>query len=691
MADGAVPKRLEDLDGNTVHNFQTPWQAWFRAGTVRGNTGARSTVTTPRVGAFGPAYAGRTLASSVIVVEYWVPPGASHEGYLSTLEGEYDLFNEELWLVMEEDGTEKRTRVVAEGIAPSDKMGGNRRGHFLGTLTRLGADWQSSASPTVTADTWTTTPDTTAVNNAGKATSRYHTITLTPTAGKPATAGQRFVWYVTPLWKKPWGIVNWPMDVASGGFPHATEVTATRSLASGLDIQVYERGIRKSRWLSGANTNGIKVWANVNMRPARSWEYSGTGTLSAGATSMTVKDDLDTMPATPFVAIWDEGGTNEVVYVTGYDRVARTLTIARGKRGTTASTHASGTKLWWVSNPIDIVYGYTSAPTTFADYVRSDQKPMFSLSASTNALHDWTEYQETEEAADTQRRLPRTGGWRSVDYITRSESDKFINYIPRTGANLTTDADPATALGLAYRHDGAFTGHPLQTAWEFTAPVGITDLELTYDLNVYRPTTYPYSGSHAREAEATVATIDRDGNDTVEATYQNTTGSPTTGTADTLTFATPVYAIQLRIKPWERHEFGGISPQEPDDGRGVRFYNLSVAYDPDIVPSFMLAGAKADIYQFGTPDVPATLADARPSSRKNTLQLRGVYVPLNTALTIDCEAGTVLDADGFGWQHVVAGQYPLLPTGTNSLTWTETGLGGGASITVSVSHRNAWL
>jgi len=677
--------RVEDLDGNTVHDFTSPWSAIIRGGSIRGNTAMRSTPTIQQSGGRGPAYGGRSLAERKVVVEYWVPVDASHESRLQDLEGDYSHYQEQLYLIVDEDGTEIRARCTLDKIAPSDKQSFNRRGHFLGLITVLDSVWESTALRTADSDTFDSGDSTLSVTNNGNVQSESAEYTLTATAQKAAADGQRWALYITPVWRNPWAMVGWPTDITDGGINHSTLISGSGSQADGDDIEVYENGRRVSRWLDGPNTTSLEVWINANLQPARYWTHRGSGTIASGATSLEVEESLDNLPALPFYAVLD-GSTQEAVLVTAADKATRTLTIARSKRGTTApATHAAGTLLYWVSTTYEILGGGTSLPAP--DYIEDSREPMLDIPSSSNSSHVWADYQETGDADDTQRRLPRSASWRTFDWLDRGDDGlQFSGTVPRT-EDWLSDTDPADAMVIEYRANGAFTGHPLQSGWELRTPVGIASVAFGYEITLQAPTTYPYSGSHRREGQLHVRSVDRDGNVTIEGSYEDNTGSGASGT-DTITLAYAGYGAQFLYVPWQRADRGGTNPQEPDDGDGIKVASVTLTYDTDTLADWLVvtAGNEITIYQYGRPDAPATLTNAL--DQQEQLELRGIWTPLNTDLTVDVLNGRIVrEADGLGMSHLRGGTYPSIPPGTTDLTWAETGVG---SIDVSSSHRHTY-
>lgn len=104
--------------------------------------------------------------------------------------------------------------------------------------------------------------------------------------------------------------------------------------------------------------------------------------------------------------------------------------------------------------------------------------------------------------------------------------------------------------------------------------------------------------------------------------------------------------------------------------------------------------ARVDAYQIGRPDSPATLQDATG----NKVYFSGVVLALNDTLTVSVTDGTAIVGDGTGRAHLLTNLRgltipadPAAPPYASNLTYTETGLTGGASITLGLSSwYSAW-
>ena len=60
------------------------------------------------------------------------------------------------------------------------------------------------------------------------------------------------------------------------------------------------------------------------------------------------------------------GELRDAVGVAAYDLAAGKFTIVRGQRGESATTFTSSASLWWMPVTVEILYGWTAAPTRWA-------------------------------------------------------------------------------------------------------------------------------------------------------------------------------------------------------------------------------------------------------------------------------------------------------------------------------------
>jgi len=633
----------------------------------------------------GVNYTGTVYGERALRVKHKITgTGTTHEANLSKLRREHyrNRHDEKTLVYTDSDGTDKQVTVKVVGMAGLAE--GFDEGIVYGTWLLLDIVEVSSTTSDVTAVSKSSSPATLAVTNDGDEDSEDVVLTLKPTAAKAAADGQRYAYYITPVNRNSWPIVRAPVDITddyggSAGWAHNTEVSNSRSASDGDDVEVYVNGRRQMRWADTWNDAATQIWAALTMPPARYWTYNGDATLTNSATTMTVRESLTAMPPTPFYAAFAESSAQkEVVRVTDYDAETHELTIVRGTRGTSGATHAVSSKLYYCPVLIDLVYGWTSAPTP--DYVDDDYKPMLVLGSSNNASWVYTDYQQTEASGETQSRKPRPGTWATRDTIDRGREkqtgagDLYLQYVPWTNG-LGSDAATAASMSLGYLTTGAKAGHPLMSEWFLPLPWGCTQIVATETTSTLDFSTH--------ESQLLYIAVGEDGEEDILAEYDGDAA-----TARTLTPSANAYEVIFRIDPWDPKVDSTASsevPVEPTDNDGFVIDTITLTLDSGEEPLMIWGSSRRDIYQLGRPDSPLTLANADG----DTLEILGLVVDLNDTVDVDVEAGEITIDDGTAHTHLTAGDFPVLPPDTNNYTLTETGLG---TIEFGVSsYRSAWL
>lgn len=691
---------LTSLGGVDLNPGGGAYQTQLFGGQIRTNSPERQTLVQQRTGR-GPGYAGATFDLHTVKVWHYVPDDASHEANLATLKKLYDPNKGAQTLIYTDgDAVAKKLTVVARRIVLDDRSSIGADGLDKVALT---GEWDvldivalANAAEANVSGSKSASPATISVVNAGNVETVEATIALTPTAAKAAGSGQRYIRRITPIWRVPRPARRYPVnltDATAGlGWDHAAEVTATRSQADGDDVEVYVNQRRVERWFgtvaasTAANKATSHLWINLDHPPERHWTYNGGSTLADNATTLAVREPLVNMPPTPFVGAFVTGTTVEAVFVSGYDAENGTLTIARGKRGTSATTWADGSLLYHCPVLIDLVYGGTSLAAAPID---NGNKPMVlenTTTASNNGSLVYSHFMESESAADLRRRKARTGAWHpkllTEDYERREQWWK--GWQPRT-ATLTTDATPASKMAIAWRGDGPLAGHPAADSWEWTGPCGLTKVTITADATTIEG-TIPET---AFEEDLEIIGIDRAGVEELLARWNANDAGSGTHTATDLTPTANIYAVRIRIAPYDPDEYtiGDQGAIKPSDGDGWTADDVTLTVSTSEEPLFFW-GARADAYQFGRPGAAATIANVAG----DTVELHGLVCALNEVVSLDPETQRVtLTTEGaaFGVQNAVAGTVPPLPSGTNNLTLTETGIG---TVTFACnSLYSAWI
>jgi hypothetical protein len=642
----------------------------------------------------GPAYAGTEFGARDFQVIHEVPD-SSHETHLASLKALYPYPGKtspsQTLVYVDRDGVTKRATVVLVKLSRLPTMERVERLKFEGTWRLLSPTSIIDSATSVAAVAKTSSPATLSATNSGNVPARTVVHTLKPTAAKSAGNGQRYRQQLTLLYKGDRPLARWPARVHQ--FNHAAEVTATRSMASGDDIELYVKGRRQMRWFGAhsstvANQATTDVWALVDHPPARYWTYLGGSSLGSGATSMAVpKDSLQNMPALPFYGVFDDSGSEECVLVTGYDAKARTLTIARGQRGTTAATHASGKALYWAAWTADLVYGWTSAPAASL-YVDDRYKPMClstSASASTNATWYFSNgVCEMATSGDPSILYPRGGGWEprlagpNERERATGKGDQYWLYSPKVSSN------PSTIAGIEYI-GRKYTGRLLADGWRFVSPIGISSFAMTYTISLGFGTDH--------EAGVAVWAVDKVGMPqrqiTAAAALRFDDDIAGSGT-ETFTPTRSAYELLLLAEPWDPPADSAFvsASSEPTpasepallDSCEVTVTSVTFASAERLA---FFASARQSIYQFGRPDAPATLA-----STLDTLYLDGLVCLIDETLSLDASARTITGTSPLPFRHWTRGPIPRLPAGTANLTFTETGIG---TVEMGVSSiRSEW-
>lgn len=639
----------------------------------------------------GPEYAGVEFEGRDFEVFHTVPE-SSHETHLAALKALYPppAAGAQTLVYTDRDGVDKQVTVALVRLTRKPSLSRVERIAFVGIWRLLSVTAVADTAGSVAASSKTSSPATLSVTNAGNVPARQVVHTLKPTAAKSAGNGQRFRRQLTLLYKGERPMVRWPARVLQ--FDHEAEVTASRSLATGDDIEPYVRGRRQPRWFGShssraANQATTDVWMNIDHPPARYWTYTAGSTLSAGATSVAVpKDSLQGMPALPFHAIWDDSG-NEVVLVTGYDAKARTLTVVRGQRGTTAATHTTGKALYWAPWTCDLVYGWTGAASASL-WVDDRYKPMcLSTTASASDNSSWyfsSGLAEMVTSGDPALMQPRSGAWepRLVGPSDRERAtgkgDQYWLYGPYINSN------PTDRIGVEYA-GRKYQGRLLTDGWRLVSPIGISTWAFSWATNLN------HSGS--MEAGLALWGVDRHG---LAQRLPLTSGalridaSAGGSGSDSLSPARNAYELLALVEPWDPGLDSSFNSASSEPTPAVEPTIGDYCYLDSNVVTFATAerltfvsGSREDVYQFGRPDAPATLATSL-----DTLYLDGLVCALSETLSLSASGRSITGANSLPFRHWTRGPIPRLPAGTNNVTLTETGIG---TVEMGVSsYRGEW-
>ena len=657
-------------------------------------TGAVNATTTERFGRW-PSLAGVTRQVRQPILSHVIDPfvGGGLEENKARLKALYDPKHGECELEFTMNGHDMTARVLLLRMFPHSSGVTDTIASGQWTIlsdTYYSADGDSGTS-SVAAVAKSASPATLQVTNAGTVDSRKLSITLEPTVQKAAADGQRFMRHVLFINRSTFALSRHPVELTGGGWNHAAAVAAApaESRSDGNDVEAYVNGVREPVW-DGAGTSAFdsattKLWCAIDAPAGREFEHSGSA-LGGGGTSFDTDSSLDDMPALPFfAAFYDVTNGHEQVLVTAYearDGGGGTLTIVRAQRSTGSIAHDAGTSLWWTPVLPDIVYGWTSAPAPmFRD---DDVKPIpAEHQDSGNSAWTFALYAEPQDTDRVDALKPRPGSWyvdRKADWIDRE--DMFTDWVPpAVGTSIT-------ALEIEYQTKGAKPGRPLVDRWAFRTPVSITRLRFSED------TTGLTSPGPSNFGQLILYVTTIDGTEYELGAYSDSSTSPDE------TLDPGVIRVAFAIAPWDPtllrdNTIGSdtLIAQEPADGDDFTIAaNLIADFGGDDALLVAMQDEE-DAYQFGRPDAPATIANDLDGIDE-TMEIRGLVVPLNTTVTIDVDARTLDIGSEIPMTHVRGGAWPELPADAadvphdSDLTYTETGIG---TVEIGVpEYRGAW-
>ncbi|MCK9497043.1 MAG: hypothetical protein M0R75_16335, partial [Dehalococcoidia bacterium] len=188
-------------------------------------------------------------------------------------------------LVATFDGTSRALDCVVRRIVPMD--GSPNR--FTAVLVAPDPRWRS-ASLVQDVEAVTASGQTWEVTNSGNAAEDGAVIRVKPTSLKLIANDWRYQREIIVANRVDRPLSDWAVELTGGGWDHAAEVTASRSLSSGDDVRVLVDGVEVPRWDGGGsstswNDTGTKIWANLNFSPGLDAELLSTITDSAPATN----------------------------------------------------------------------------------------------------------------------------------------------------------------------------------------------------------------------------------------------------------------------------------------------------------------------------------------------------------------------------------------------------------------------
>lgn len=309
------------------------------------------------------------------------------------------------------------------------------------------------------ADTSQTSPYGFTTRNNGTATEDAPVLTVRPISAKAAADSWIYKREVIIANRVPNAFADYAVcltdDGASGGWDHAAEVTAGRSLSSGDDVRVLVDGVETPRWVgtSTAAWNNIDtlIWVNLSMSPGLIIDELDAaitaGSPATGGVLEVKHGSTEGFPESGALLIDDE-----VIEYTGKNSHQFTG-ITRGARNTTAASHSATDSVYFVERRVQIIYGYTGAS---APDDRDERKPMIDLTNSTNDAHQWTEFTSSD---------PRSMQWQRVLRDRDRQRDKILAPVTETPAG-------TVEMALEYQSKGPTAGKPNYNGWLMGCPAG---------------------------------------------------------------------------------------------------------------------------------------------------------------------------------------------------------------------------
>ena len=278
---------------------------------------------------------------------------------------------------------------------------------------------------------------------------------------KPVATAQRYKREIILANRADASLDHYAIDLTDGGWDHAAEVSAGRSIASGDDVRVLIDGREVPRYAGDTNPNdwndtATKIWINADYGPHVS------ATLALATTAATPLNggelevdtgDLADWPRTGFLMVGSECISYHGITRANENGVPALLNVVRGARNTTRAVHALNATLSVVEHRIQLVYGWTGAGAP-ADATAFE--PMINLNTSTNSSHVWPAFSDD---SNPQRSMQ----WTPQQTVRDLQYDKII----------AAAGSPDTALDWEWHIDGAQANKPAANEWFQTFPTGL--------------------------------------------------------------------------------------------------------------------------------------------------------------------------------------------------------------------------
>lgn len=428
----------------------------------------------------------------------------------------------------------------------------------------------------------------------------------------------------------------------------AAQINQSYIQADGDDIHVHLNGIETPRWLQDINTANTKVWIAVDFQPAINLSLiTAIADAGAVATIYITKTSanlayMKRLPPSGQVLI-----DNELFTYTGVNLTAYTLTgCTRAAKGTVAAAHTVGDIVYWIEHEIFVYYGNQTATAPETD---DTHKPIFDLT-STNTSWVYTSFWDITGL--------RAGSWKPALVISANTKDPDRKSGFYTGNNLAF-ADPATEMGAvikAWKSGAVWKAENATIDWTLFNPAGITHITATgekYRSGVTWPSSCRLEKSTNGSSWATVWT---------EATPAAAAGWEALSAHSAVALGAGQKYVRVR--------FSGALGATADMYAAHEIEAATLTLESTTIPQCA----------FHT-DESCYFIDAIITNNTSGEWLRvTTSMPLNTALTIDCENKKAYLADNSPVAKIsfssVRKDWLNLAVGSNTLLFTDEGSTG---------------
>ena len=219
------------------------------------------------------------------------------------------------------------------------------------------------------------------------------------------------------------GVTRGIGGTSAAGHSGGQAIAVSKMLANGNDLRVWVDGVEEDRWLVDFNTANTYIWINMSFSATVSLTLATGFADVDDVTTITVNEDISTMPSTGLLMI----GTEVFAYSGTTPGTFQFTGVIRAVRGTTAATHLAAASVLWIQHDVWLSYSdaEASAPSTDDDY-----KPVIEETSTNDA---WTYVNFGDDAG------LRTGAWTQLAGMT---APTFYT------ANRETNADPWEEIGI---------------------------------------------------------------------------------------------------------------------------------------------------------------------------------------------------------------------------------------------------